>query len=206
MTSEAETIAANTTFWEETYTRTFQKLCARASRKLTRGRMAEAEDIVSDTIMKVMLTKDNASEINHPLQYLWIAVKHAWFSQQARLDVVNTAQLEDINMKTLEKLPSVKLEPKVLETLESENALYAMKCKLGPMSLKERTMVEMRVEGHSFSEIAEELGEDLKTTRLRWRNMILRQRARAWSNHRTARNAKQSNRRNLIEEGVHTDK
>ena len=184
MTSEAQTIAANATFWEETYNRNFQKLCTRASRKLTRGRMAEAEDIVSDTFMKVMLTKDNTAEISHPLQYLWTAIQRAWFSQQARREVVNTAQLEDMAMKSLEKLPGVKLEPKVLETLEREDALHTMMGNFGPMSIEERKMVEMRLEDCSFSEIAAELGEDLKTTRLRWRNMIVRQRTRGWAKHK----------------------
>ena len=182
MTSEAQTIAANATFWEQTYTRHFQKLCTRASHKLTRGRMAEAEDIVSDTLMRVMLTKDNATEITYPLQYLWTAVQRAWFSQQARREAVNTAQLEDLTMKTLEKIPSLRLEPKVLETLERADAHHAMLCQFGPMSIQERTLVEMRAEGCSFTEIAAELGEDLKTTRLRWRNMIRRQRTRGWAN------------------------
>lgn len=186
MTSEAQTIAANATFWEETYTRNFQKLCSRASRKLTRGRMAEAEDIVSETFMKVMLTKDATSEISHPMQYLWTAIKHAWISQQVRREVVNTARLEDMSMKALEKLAGVKLEPKVLETLEREDALHAMIAQFGPMSIQERKMVEMRLEDHSFSEIAAELGEDLKTTRLRWRNMIVRQRTRGWARHRNS--------------------
>lgn len=184
MTSEAQTISANANFWEETYSRNFKKLCSRASRRLTRGRMAEAEDIVSDTFMKVMLTKENPGEIDHPLQYLWKAIQRAWFSQQARREAGSTAHLEDMSMKALEKLPGVKLEPKVLKTLECEEALQAMMCKFGPMSLKERTMVQMRVEGFSFTEIAKELGEDLKTTRLRWRNMILRQRTRGWSNRK----------------------
>jgi RNA polymerase sigma factor (sigma-70 family) len=205
MTSEAQTIAANTTFWEQTYTRNFEKLCARASRKLTRGRMAEAEDIVSDTFMNVMLSKDNAREINHPLQYLWVAIKRAWVSQQALLENLNTTHIEDISMKTLEKLASVKLEPKVLQSLESQDALHAMRCKLGPTSLKERTIVEMRLEGYSFSEIAEELGEDLKTTRLRWRNMILRQRTRGWANRRKSRNVK-PNLTTLNKKGTHTEK
>jgi DNA-directed RNA polymerase specialized sigma24 family protein len=205
MTSEAQTMAANTTFWEQTYTRNFDKLCARANRKLTRGRMAEAEDIVSDTFMKVMLAKDNASQIKHPLQYLWIAIKHAWVSQQGRREVVKTVRLEDMTMKTLEKLPGVKLEPKVLQTLESQDALHAMRCKLGPTSLKEKTMAEMRLEGYSFSEIAEELGEDLKTTRLRWRNMILRQRTRGWSNRRKTSNVK-SDLTTIEKKGAHTEK
>ena len=184
MTSEAQALSANATFWQEAYSRNFQKLCSRACRTLTRGRMAEAEDIVSETFMKVMLTKDDASEISHPLQYLWTAIQRAWFSQQARRDVANTEQLEDMTMKTLDKLAGVKLEPKILETLEREESLHALMCKFGPMSLNERTIVTMRLEGYSFSEIAAELGEDLKTTRLRWRNMILRQRTRGWANRK----------------------
>lgn len=184
MTSEAQALFANANFWEETYSRNFQKLCSRACRKLTRGRMAEAEDIVSDTFVKIMLAGNDAGEIRHPLQYLWTAIQHAWFSQQARRDVVSTEQLEDMTMKTLDKLASVKLEPKVLEMLEREESLQALMCKFGPMSLPERTMVTMRLEGYSFSEIAAELGEDLKTTRLRWRNMILRQRTRGWANRK----------------------
>jgi RNA polymerase sigma factor (sigma-70 family) len=182
MSSEAQAVSANAAFWEETYSRNFKKLCSRACQKLTRGRMAEAEDIVSETFVKVMLTKDDASDIRHPLQYLWTAIQRAWFSQQARREVVNTEQLEDMTVKTLEKLASVKLEPKVLETLEREESLHAMMCRFGPTSLQERTMVRMHLEGYSFSEIAAELGEDLKTTRLRWRNLILRQRTRGWAN------------------------
>lgn len=181
MTAEAQTIAANATFWEQTYSRHFQKLCTRASRKLTRGRMAEAEDIVSDTLMKVMVTKDDATEITYPLQYLWTAVQYAWFSQQARRKAANTVQLEDLTMKTLEKMPSLQLEPKVLETLERADASQALLSRFGPMSIPERTIVLMRAEGYSFTEIAAELGEDLKTTRLRWRNMIMRQRTRGFA-------------------------
>jgi DNA-directed RNA polymerase specialized sigma24 family protein len=184
MTSEAQTISANATFWEETHSLYFKKLCARACRKLTRGRMPEAEDIVSDTFIKVMLTKENPSEIEHPLQYFWKAIQRAWFSQQARRDSVNTAHLEDMNVKTLEKIPAVRLEPKVLRTLECEEAFNALMCKFGPMSLSERTLVQMYLEGYSFADIANELGEDLKTTRLRWRNMIVRQRTRGWANRK----------------------
>ena len=108
-------------------------------------------------------------------------------------------------MKTLEKVPGVKLEPKVLQTLESQDALHAMQCKLGPTSLKERTMVEMRLEGYAFSEIAAELGEDLKTTRLRWRNMILRQRTRGWASRREIRNVK-TDLTTLGKKGVTTEK
>jgi RNA polymerase sigma factor (sigma-70 family) len=182
MTSEAQALSANATFWEETYGRHFQKLCSRACKKLTRGRMAEAEDIVSETFMKIMLTKENANDISHPLQYLWTAIQRAWFSQQARREVANTEPLEDITMKTLEKQASVKLEPKVLEKLEREESLNELMYNFGPMSLKERTMVTMNLEGYSFGEIATALGEDLKTTRLRWRNLIARQRTRCWSN------------------------
>ena len=85
-------------------------------------------------------------------------------------------------MKTLEKQASVKLEPKVLEKLEREESLNELMYNFGPMSLKERTMVTMNLEGYSFGEIAMALGEDLKTTRLRWRNLIARQRTRGWSN------------------------
>ena len=184
MTSEAQALSANATFWEETYSRNFQKLCSRACKKLTRGRMAEAEDIVSETFMKIMLTKENVDSINQPLPYFWKAIKRAWFSQQTRREAVNTERLEDMSMKTLDKLAGVKLEPKVLEMLEREESLKAMMYNFGPLSLQERTMVTMHLEGYSFSEIAAALGEDLKTTRLRWRNLIARQRTRGWSNRR----------------------
>lgn len=189
MTSEAQALPANVMFWEQIYDRNFKTLCSRACHKLTRGRMAEAEDIVSDTFLKVMFTKTNTSEIRRPLPYLWTAIQHAWFSQQARRNVVNTEQLEDITMKTLEKLPGARLEPKVLETLEREESLKAMMMKFGPLSLNERTMVLMYLEGHSFTEIAAELGEDVKTTRLRWRTLIARQRARGWASRRQPRQA-----------------
>lgn len=70
----------------------------------------------------------------------------------SRLAVMNTSLLEDLKMKPLEKF--------------------------GPLSTQERQIVEMHLAGYSFSEIAHALGEDLKTTRLRRRNMIMKQRGR----------------------------
>ena len=85
-------------------------------------------------------------------------------------------------MKTLEKLPSLKVAPMALETLAREDTRQALMSGFGPMSIQERTIVEMRLDGYSFAEIADKLGEDVKTTRLRWRNMIMRQRTRGWAN------------------------
>ena len=87
-------------------------------------------------------------------------------------------------MKTLEKLPGLKVAPKALETLARADTRDALMSGFGPMSIQERTIVEMRLDGYSFAEIAEKLGENLKTTRLRWRNMIMRQRTRGWTNYR----------------------
>ena len=112
------------------------------------------------------------------MPYLWTVVKRVWMAQQLRLSATRTERLEDLDIEELESLPAVRVEPEIQMALEREDFLLELKAKLGPLSLEESALVELRLEGHSFDEIAARLGEDVKRTRFRWAKFIARQRYR----------------------------
>ena len=181
MTSENHALSVNSAFWENAYLETFKELCSRASRKLTRGDSAAAEDIVSQTFVKMMDSGLRIEEIQHPFRYFWTAIKNAWISQQKKREVTATVRLEDLDAKTLEQ-PAFKLQPKVQEMLERQDSLEKLIVRFGPLTLEEREMIELIVEGASLSEVAKEMGEDVANTYLRWRRLIFRQRYRLAKN------------------------
>lgn len=177
MTSENHALTVNQAFWQDAYLETFKQLCYRASRRLTRGDSAAAEDIVSQTFVKLMDSGLRIEEIQHPFRYFWVAIRNAWISQQNKREVTNTVRLEDLDTKTLEE-PAFRLQPKVQEMLERQDSLEKLIVKLGPLTLEEKEMIELIVEGCSWPEVAKEMGEDVATTYLRWRRLIFRQRYR----------------------------
>jgi RNA polymerase sigma factor (sigma-70 family) len=177
MTAENVALSVNHTFWENAFLQTFDELCSRASRKLTHGDSAAAEDIVSQTFTKVMGSKVKTEDIKSPAGYLWVAIKRAWFSQQDKREVKNTVRLEDLDAKSLEQ-PAFKLEPKIQQFLERRDSLEKLVARFGPLTLEEREMIELIFDNCSISEVADEMGEDPNTTYLRWRRLIYRQRYR----------------------------
>ena len=177
MTAENCALSVNHAFWENAFVKTFNELCSRASRKLTHGDMAAAEDIVSQTFTKMMSSEVKAEEIKHPVRYLWIAIKYSWFNQQKKQDVRNTVLLEDLDVKELSQ-PAFKLEPRIQQELEQQESLERMMVRFGPLTLEERETVELKLDNCSFAEIAQEMGENVENTKLRWNRLRARQQYR----------------------------
>jgi death-on-curing protein len=116
---------------------------------------------------------------NEEIVSLFLAIASDTLTREQTEQLLRTrVRPKNLTMKTPEEMFSPKLAPKVLEFLAEENRLRAMMRPFSPMSIKERKTVEMRRDGYSLREIAAALDEDLKTTRLRWRNMIMNQRKR----------------------------
>jgi RNA polymerase sigma factor (sigma-70 family) len=177
MTAENSALSLNHAFWENAFVKTFNELCSRASRKLTHGDVAAAEDLVSQTFTKMMSSEVKTEDIKHPVRYLWIAVKYAWFNQQKKLDVRNTVLLEDLDVKELSQ-PAFKLEPRIQQELERQELRERLMFQLGPITLDEKEAVGLKLDDCSDAEIARELGETVEKTRLRWHRMRARQKYR----------------------------
>ena len=176
---ESNAVSGNMALWEEAYTANFDTLCSRARQLLTNGNLSQAEDAVSDAFVRIMRYVPNPQKIDTPESYWWTTVKRVWVTQQARPEVAKTASLDEMEPETVDSLPAVQVEPEIIKKLEAVTARKELRIKLGPLSLEERTLIQGRLEGYSFGEIAEQLGENVKLTRFRWHKLKARQRYRA---------------------------
>lgn len=178
MLSGANAVLTNEAFWAKAYADNFMRLCSRANRRLTSGNFAEAEDTVSEAFVRVMRYTQNPGAIQNVGSYLWTTVKRVWTSQQVRLSTSRTQHLEDMNIDEIESLAAVQIAPEIQTFLEQEEIRTQFRLRLGPLSLREETLVELRRQGYSFEEIAAQLKEDVKFTRFGWYKLIARQRRR----------------------------
>lgn len=178
MLSSSDVLSGNGAFWEKAYDDNFATLCARANRRLTHGNSLDAEDAVSEAFVRAMRYAQHPESIRNVLPYLWTIVKNVWTAQQVRLSTTRTDYLDDLDIEELESLPAVQVEPEILAILEKEDFLLGLKMKLGPISLEEKALVELRLEGYSLEEIAVLLGEDVQRTKFRWYKFTARQRHR----------------------------
>jgi len=178
MLCESNVISGNTALWERAYTENFATLCFRAQRKLTNGNSFQAEDAVSEAFVRIMRYVTNPETIQSPVSYWWTTIKRVWAVQQAKPNAANTVYLEDMDADVLESLPAVQVEPEILSALAKADAQRELRFRLGPLSLEERQLVAGRLEGYSFAEIANQLGEDVKLTRFRWHKLKARERYR----------------------------
>ena len=178
MLSSSDVISGNQAFWAKVYSENFATLCARATRRLTHGNSLDAEDAVSEAFARAMRYAPHPESIRNVLPYLWTVVKNVWSAQQVLLSRTRTDYLEDLDIEELESLPAVQVEPEILAILEKEEFLLGLQMKLGPISLEEKALIELRLEGYSLEEIAAHLGEDVRRTKFRWYNFTARQRHR----------------------------
>lgn len=178
MHSTANTSTANATFWEQAYIDNFSTLCARASRQLTKGNHVDAQDAVSEAFARAMRYAVKPEMIENTLSYLWTVVKRVWTTQKAGADATMMESLDGLSAETIDSLPAIRVEPEVLKLLDQEETRRELELKLGPVTLEEQQLVDFHLKGYSWSEVAEELGEDVKHIQFRWYRFTARQRYR----------------------------
>ena len=178
MRSGGDVFSGNSAFWAKIYQDNYTPLCSRARRQLTKGNSTEAEDAVSEAFIRVMRYAQNPQGIRNPLPYLWTVIRRVWAAQHAHPSTAMTDRLDDLDIESLESLQYTRVEPEVLEVLEKEDFIRELKLRLGPLTLEEVNLLELRLENYSWEEIASRLGEDANCSRFRWYKFIARQRYR----------------------------
>jgi DNA-directed RNA polymerase specialized sigma24 family protein len=178
MHGHANTSTATATFWEQAYINNFATLCARASRQLTKGNIDDAEDTVSEAFARAMRYAVQPEVIANPVSYMWTIVKRVWTTKKTGADETEVGSLEALSVDAIESQRAVRVEPEVFRVLEEEETRRQLKLKLGPLTLEEQQLIDFRLKGYSWSEVAEELGEDVKKIQFRWYRFTARQRYR----------------------------
>lgn len=178
MHGHANTSTATATFWEQAYNANFATLCAKASRYLTKGNVDDAEETVSEAFARAMQYDVKSKVIDNPFSYLWTIVRNVWTTKVTGADATEVDSLNALSADVIDSQSAIQVEPAVFRVLEQEETRRQLKLKLGPMTLAEQQLVDFRLKGYSWSEVAEELGEDVKKIQFRWYRFTARQRYR----------------------------
>lgn len=178
MQGHANTSTATATFWEQAYTEHFPTLCALAARYLTKGNVDDAQDTVSEAFARAMQYDVQSKVIDKQFSYMWTIVRRVWTTKVTGADATEVVSLNALSADVIESQSAIQVEPEVFRVLEQEEARRQLKLKLGPMTLAEQQLVDFRLKGYSLSEVAEELGEDVKKIQFRWYRFTARQRYR----------------------------
>lgn len=148
-------------FWSEAYDGYFDRLCAYARHRLTRGNWTEAEDVVSEAFLRVMRYSERPEEITNVLSYLLKMVQHIFRDRWRAENVQRKESLDDL--VGMGRDPAV--EPEVFRVLESEELRAEMMVSRGPLSSREKLLLTLHLQGYTADEIASRLGENIRMTR-----------------------------------------
>ena len=156
----------NRAFWEEFCVKSQPRLLSYA-RALTNGDVSSANDLVQTTILRVLKYCPDPEPVGNHLAYLVNVLRNSFFDS---LRVPKNTSLEDL-LDTDPNHPAIVRPADIVEILEGRELFEKV---LGPMSHELRITLVMRLEGYSWQEIADYLGEDVSKTKFRWYTFLKR--------------------------------
>lgn len=147
-------------FWMQTIEDSNKPLMSYA-RRLANGRIYDAEDLVQETACRALIYSRNPGEIRNPRSYLLRMMRNIWIDKWAKENTANVESLEDL--LSTGRHPIV--EPVVQRLLESEELRAKMAAKQGPLTPREKLLMQLYLNGYKCKEIADKLHEDVRVTR-----------------------------------------
>lgn len=133
------------------------------ARKLTASDPQPEEDLVQDTILRCLKYAPDLKNIEDPIRYLYRTMRNLLFDRRRKHEVVS---LDDPTSSELEKDVSLRIEPRILSLLEEKELIESFRESLrGPLTLEEKELLKLMLEGLDSNEIAEILREDVRLTR-----------------------------------------
>ncbi len=154
---DSQTIT-NRSFWEKACDE-YQQRLATYARRLAKGNAADANDLVQETMCLVLAHAGNPAGIERPIAYLFTVMRNAWITKWRKENQANLESLDHVGTRrALKSLPAI--EPEVLVALENKEFQQALRVGKGPLSQREKQLLQLFLQGHKIQEIAEILGED----------------------------------------------
>jgi RNA polymerase sigma factor (sigma-70 family) len=153
---------SNALFWERAYLKYFGRMCALALRILTNGNWADAEDIVSEAFQRAMRYVENPEEIASVSAFMWVIVKRVWLAKLARERPALMVSLDELT----ESREHPTVEPSAERDLELKELIKLLRASLGPLKSREVTLLRLYLRGYKPKDMAAELKEDVRITRV----------------------------------------
>lgn len=144
--------------WEEIFVGLHTQLTAFAM-GYTNGNNYAAEDLVQDTIYRVILYSPDPAKINNPWAYLVRTLRSLWIDRWKKVKGLQMQSLDDADNEALRKeIPGV--QPTVLRDLENEDLRRELRIASGNLKPIEKDVFKLFLEGYDCKEIAEILNKD----------------------------------------------
>jgi RNA polymerase sigma factor (sigma-70 family) len=147
-------------FWAKTIEDSNERLMSFA-RRLSNGRVYDAEDLTQETACRALTYSRNPEEIRNPLSYLLRMMRNIWIDKWAKENTANVESLDDL--LSTGRHPIV--EPVAQRLLENEELQHDMSVKQGPLDSREKLLLELYLKGFKCKEIADKLNENVRLTR-----------------------------------------
>jgi RNA polymerase sigma factor (sigma-70 family) len=147
-------------FWGKTLEDFHERLMSYA-RRLANGRVYDAEDLLQETACRTLIYSPNPGTIRNPLSYLLRMMRNIWIDKWARENTANVESLEDLINSGRHPI----VEPVVQRVLENEELRVEMGAKQGPLTPREKLLLELYLRGYKCKDIADKLNENVRLTR-----------------------------------------
>lgn len=156
-------------FWEKTCEALMQRLTAYALR-LVNGRIYDAEELVQETVCRILTYPRNPEEIRSHLAYLKTIMRNIWKTWWLRERRASTVSLDELLSKGPQQKQHRGLElavaPDALRIFENDELRAELHANQGPLTPREEELLQKYLEGYTCKEIAHILGEDARLIRV----------------------------------------
>src|SRR5436853_4690399 len=92
------------TFWERICEEFSGRLTAYALR-LANGRRCDAEDLVQETVSRILTYPKNPEETESPFSYLLTIMRNTWTTKWRKEGIANTVSLDELLSKEAQQKP-----------------------------------------------------------------------------------------------------
>lgn len=147
--------------WEDLFITLHKALYSYAVR-LTGGRTESVDDLVQDTIVRILRSSHGPTELKSPLAYMLHTMRTVLIDQARKVKHIQIS-LDDPSVELQNQLPS--LEPSTQRDLENKELLDVIRLKSAKLSSRERCLLELMLNGLDCKEISNILNEDVRITR-----------------------------------------
>jgi RNA polymerase sigma factor (sigma-70 family) len=156
-------------YWIKVCEAFIQGLIAHAL-KLANGRRSDADDLVQETVCRILMYPKNPEKIRSPFGYLLAIMRNIWITRWRKQGTTKMESLDELLSKEAQQKPhrnvEPAIEPDVLRILENDEHKAELRAKQGPLTSREEFLLKSHLEGYTCKEIAGKLNEDVRLVRV----------------------------------------